>query len=75
MIGDGHAVRVSAHIVEDLLGTGKGALGIDYPVPLFQVCAMLGEGGRVTQGLHTPQKPKFSGIEGLLQGFQEQASE
>lgn len=56
MVGDGHTVGISAHIVEDLLGAGEWSLGIDYPLPLFQVRAMLGEGGGVSKGVQAPRK-------------------
>ena len=32
MVGDGHPVRVAAEIVQGMLGTAKGALGINHPV-------------------------------------------
>jgi len=56
MVGDGHTVGISAHIVEDLWGPGERSLGIDYPLPLFQMRAMLGEAGGVTQGVQAPRK-------------------
>ena len=31
IVGDGHAVSIAAHVVQDLLRSGKGLLGVDHP--------------------------------------------
>ncbi len=31
IVGDGDAVRVAADVIEDLLGSGEGRLGVDHP--------------------------------------------
>jgi hypothetical protein len=32
VVGDGDAVRIAAHVVEDLLRSSEGALGVDHPL-------------------------------------------
>ena len=49
MIGDGHSVGVSAEVVEDLLGTAEGALGIDDPLLSVQGVQKGSEQGPVGQ--------------------------
>jgi hypothetical protein len=36
IVGDGHAVSVATHVVEYLLGPGKGCFGVDNPFRLPQ---------------------------------------
>src|SRR5205807_4243365 len=34
IVGNGHAVRIAAYIVQHLLGSGERAFGVDYPLRL-----------------------------------------
>jgi len=43
MVGNGHPMGVAAQILQDLLGTGKGALGKDDPLLFFDFMDQLGE--------------------------------
>jgi len=31
VVGDGHAMRISAHVIKHLLRPGEGAFGVDHP--------------------------------------------
>ena len=44
VVGDGDAVGVLAEVVEDLVGAGEGALGVDDPLGLAEGLEVAGEG-------------------------------
>src|SRR6185437_14563209 len=71
VVGDSHAVSVSAYVVEDLLGSGEWALGKDCPLALLQFFEVSGKGQVFAKYFQAPEKLQFSGIEYLLQGFEE----
>ena len=49
VVGDGDAVGVSAEVVEDVLGTGEGPLGVDDPLGLSERLEVAGEGSGVVE--------------------------
>ena len=75
VVGDGHAVGIAAHIVEDLLRPGEWALGVDHPLGSFRAGQMLDKRAAFTKRFQCAEKLQSAGIERFLQGFQKQASE
>jgi hypothetical protein len=75
VVGDGHAVGVAAHVVEDLLRSSEWALGIDHPFGSFGAGQELGESESFAKRFQGGEELQFTGIECLLQGFQEEAAE
>ena len=49
IVGDGYAVGIAAHVVQDLLRSGKGLLGVDDPVPAADSSQEAVTGGSVSQ--------------------------
>ena len=64
---------VTTNIVEDLLGPGKRALGIDHPLLCFRFGQLAGKGNGLTQWLQGMEESQFAAIECRLQCFQEEA--
>jgi hypothetical protein len=63
-VGDGHAVRVAAHIVEDLLGSGEGRFGVDHPLGLSRRGQIPHKGLPIDEWLQCPEKVQRVGGEG-----------
>jgi len=74
VVGNGDAVRIASDVVEDLLGPGKGRLGIDDPLGSPQRSQVAPEGARLPQGLQGREEPELPGVEGLVQIFEEKAT-
>ena len=70
VVGDGHAMSVTAHVVEYLLGSGERTLGIDHPFGTLGSGDLPGESAGLAKWLQGAEELQFAGIERLLQGFQ-----
>ena len=51
MVGDGDAVRIAGEIVQNMLGTAEGWLGIDDPVLLEELSKELAKATRIDKTL------------------------
>jgi hypothetical protein len=65
MIGDRHAMRIAAQIVQDLLWSAKGRLGIHHPLRSPQGSEVsgkaigIGQGGKGREELEAPLRKGF----------------
>ena len=75
MVGDGDAVGVASHVVENLLGSGKGGFGIVDLFCLAKRCEISREGRGNLKLLEGGKEMHLAGVEGLLQQLEEQAAE
>jgi len=66
VVGNGHAVSIAAHVVEDLLRSGERALGIDHPLKSFRSGQKLSKSEAFPNGLQGGEEPQFARIEGFL---------
>src|SRR5882762_7591254 len=67
MVGDGDAVSVASHVVEYLLGPGKGWFGVDDPSCLSERSEISREGRGVLQFVERGKEMQLVVVEGLLQ--------
>jgi hypothetical protein len=74
-VGDGDSMGVSGKIVENLLGTSEGSLGVDHPFSRVEWSKPTLPGGRLSQALEFPMKTNLTVIESLLEISKELASE
>ena len=72
-IGDGHPVRIASQILEDLLGTAEGRLGIDHPVQSLELSEESIEGSRLLESSERAAKPEFVSAIGAAEQHQELA--
>src|SRR5580704_6694772 len=56
VVGDGHAMRISAHVVQYLLRSGKRAFGVDHPLGFFQCGDLRGEGLGIAKELQSSKE-------------------
>ena len=75
VVGDGDAVGVLTEVVEDLVGAGEGALGVDDPLGLAEGLEVAGEGVGVIERGQGVAELEPAGAEGLLEPFEEEAAE
>ena len=75
VVGDGDAVGVAAEVVEDLVGAGEGALGVDDPLGLAEGLEVAGEGVGIVESGEGVAELEPAGAEGLLEQFEEEAAE
>ena len=75
VVGDGDAVGVAPEVVENLLGPGEGALGVDDPLGLAERLEVAGEGVGVIERGEGVAELEPAGAEGLLEPFEEEAAE
>src|SRR6516164_2901256 len=75
VIGDGHAMGIATHVVEDLFRAPKGGFGADHPVGLAKRGQILGESMSVTQSLQEGKEVQLALVKSRLQVIEEQASE
>jgi len=71
VVGNRDAMRVAAHVIEDLLGAGEGALGIYDPFASLPSVQKLNESVSFTKRLPSVEELQFAGIERMLQRFEE----
>jgi hypothetical protein len=72
---DGRAMRVTAHVIEHLLLSGKRTLGIDHPFEPLGSGDLLGESSGCAKWLQGAEELQLAGIEGGLQGLQKEVAE
>ena len=75
VVGDGDAVGVAAEVVEDLVGAGEGALGVDDPLGLAEGLEVACEGVGVVERGQGVAELEPAGVVGLLEQFEEEAAE
>ena len=75
VVGDGHAMRVASEIVDDLLGSAKGGLGIDDPVFAIELIDQLGEATVRAQVGGMLVEEQAAMATGLLQDLEKLAAE
>ncbi len=51
MVGDGDAVRIASKVVQHMLGTAEGRLGIDHPVLREELSEKLAKARRLSKTL------------------------
>lgn len=72
-VGDGPPVRIASQILEDLLGTGQGRLGIDHPVQSLELSEESIEGSRLLASREHAAKPELVSAIGAAEQRQELA--
>src|SRR5207245_10427547 len=60
-IGEGHTMRVAPQILQHVLRSAKGGLGINHPLGIFERSQVAGESQRVTQGFEIAEELKLAG--------------
>jgi hypothetical protein len=75
MVGDGDAVRIAGEIVQNMLGTAEGWLGIDDPVLVEELSEELAKATWLSKTLERSVKLEFVLKKELLQSGCELASE
>jgi len=75
LCGDGHAVRVAAHIVEDLLRAGEGRCGVDHPLGLSCRGQILHKCLPIGEGVKRPEEVQLVGGEGGVERLEQQPPE
>jgi hypothetical protein len=75
VVRDAHAVCVPAEILEDLLGSGEWALGVDYPVLSVQRVLQLVEAFRVRENRTRVLQPELAALIGIGESIEELAAE
>lgn len=63
VVGDGHAMSVTAHVVEHLLGTGERTLGVDHPFIAPGLCDLPGECAGRAKWLEGNRKLQLASVE------------
>jgi len=70
IVGDGHAVRIAADVVDDLFGPGERRFGIDYPFRLphgIEIQIPFVRAGQFFQRARELQFARFVGAMEILQ--------
>jgi len=67
LIGDGHAMGVTAQVAEHVLWTSEGSLGIDHPALSEQGPQPRREGLRLGEGLEVSVENQLAIAEGALE--------
>ena len=75
LVGDRHAVRIAAEVLEDLRRPGEGSLGVHDPGVVAKVPEPGGEGVRIREGRDRAGEDKLAGGEGAVKGRQVLAAE
>jgi hypothetical protein len=75
VIGNGHAVRVTADIVHHLLWPGERGLGVDDPFLVSHWIEITGESLGILENLKGREELQLTGVERPLQIRQEQSAE
>jgi len=70
-IGDGHPVRIASQILEHMLGTTEGCLGIDHPVESLELSEDSIERHRFLPSSERAAKPEFVSAIGAGEQHQE----
>lgn len=74
VVGDRHAMGVTAKIFQYLLWTTERRLGVDHPLGTRCRCQVFGEGNAIAQRLQGIEELQFAVVEGQLQLSDEQAA-
>src|SRR5579863_1745316 len=75
VVGDGHPMRISAHVIKHLLRPGEGAFGVDHPFVFLRRGDLRGEGAWIAKGLQRSKELQLSGVERLLDALQKEPAE
>src|SRR6202140_4616437 len=60
-VGNGHAMGIAAQVLQHVLRSAKGSLGVNPPVLLFQRSQITGEGWRVAQRFEIAEELELAG--------------
>ena len=74
VVGNGHTVGIAAHVVDNLLRSGKGRFGVDDPFGLLEGSDIGTKLVGVSQFFNRAEKLELAGVEGRLQILEEQAA-
>src|SRR5260370_1092475 len=74
VVGDGHAMRISAHVVKHLLRSGERAFGVYHPFGFLCTVDPRGESVRIAKELQRSKDMQLSGVECLLDALQKEAT-
>jgi len=74
-VGDGDAVGVAAEVVEHLLWSAEGRLGVDDPVDAARRLQLLGKASGFVEVDEGSAEDQLTGPEGLVESLKEQATE
>src|SRR5690606_29229741 len=75
VVRDGHAVRVAAHVIENLQRSGERAISVHYPLRLLRPVQPPNKATTFTNLLQSAKELQFAGRESFLQRFQEETTE
>ena len=70
VIGDGHAMRITSQVLQDMFWTSKRRLRIDHPVLGGQVVQECGERLRIGKWQTLPMECELLMLNGIFQTFQ-----
>jgi hypothetical protein len=73
VIGDCHPMRVSAKVLQDLLGAAKWWFGVNNPFGVLGRCQVFCKGDSIAQAIQRVEESEFTAIKGLSQQFKKQA--
>jgi hypothetical protein len=71
MIGDGDTMGAAAEIVQDVLWSGEGPLGVDDPIGLTNVSKVSGEGRKFAKAGEIASELKRSSVKRSLELLEE----
>src|SRR6266567_1443172 len=74
VVGDGHAMRISAHVVKHLLRSGERAFGVYHPFGFLCTGDPRSESVRIAKGLQRGKEMQLSRVECLLDALQKEAA-
>ena len=74
MVGDGHAMGVTAQIMEHMLWAPEGAFRIDHPILSEQWSEPRSKGFRLSEELQVSMKVELAVMKGTLERFVELAA-
>src|SRR4051794_6731218 len=75
VIGDGHAMRIAAYVIQHLLWSGERALCVDHPLGSLRSGQELGKTSAVEKSFHCPEQLQLASVEGSLQRFEKKSPE
>jgi hypothetical protein len=75
VVGDGHAMSVTANLVEYLLRSGKRTLGVNHPFGALCLGDLPGESAGCAKWFQGAEELQLARIECCLQRFEEEAAE
>ena len=75
VVGDGDAMSVAADVIQHLLRSGEGPLGIDDPLALTDRLQITGKLAAIAKIFQRGEEAQFAVVECVLQTLQKQTAE